>query len=107
LQSLCQALILLRNKGLMPPTSLLELFFQLFRCQDKLLRKTLYNYIVQDIKNVNQKHRNMKLNVVSCIFISFAVFIYNDASLILSLLLALFTVRHLARHQVPSRCPLP
>ncbi|ELT88157.1 hypothetical protein CAPTEDRAFT_6413 [Capitella teleta] len=60
---LCQALILLRNRGLMSPTSLLELFFQMFRCQDKVLRKTLYNYIVQDIKNVNQKHRNMKLNV--------------------------------------------
>lgn len=43
---------------------ILELFFKLFRCQDKLLRKTLYTYIVSDIKNVNTKHKNAKLNSV-------------------------------------------
>ena len=72
-QNLCKALILLRNKGLMPATSLLELFFELFRCQDKLLRKTLYNYIIQDIKNVNSKHKETKLNTVSlCFHVVFA-----------------------------------
>lgn len=60
--SFCKALILLRNKGLIPATKLLELFFRLFRCQDKVLRKTLYAYVVSDIKNVNAKHKNMKLN---------------------------------------------
>ncbi|XP_064636472.1 protein SDA1 homolog [Lineus longissimus] len=60
--TLCKALILLRNKGLIPAVSVLELFFELFKCQDKLLRKTLYTYIVQDIKNVNAKHKNAKLN---------------------------------------------
>ncbi|XP_041359788.1 protein SDA1 homolog [Gigantopelta aegis] len=59
---LVKALILLRNKNLMAATSVLELFFQLFRCQDKVLRKTLYSYIVNDIKNVNSKHKNVKLN---------------------------------------------
>jgi len=54
----------MRNKGLITPESLLELFFGLFRCQDKLLRKTLYNYVVQDIKKVNFKHKNPKLNTV-------------------------------------------
>ncbi|XP_077983865.1 protein SDA1 homolog [Glandiceps talaboti] len=58
----CRALILLRNKDLLSPTSLLELFFELFRCQDKLLRKTLYNHIVTDIKNINAKNKNNKLN---------------------------------------------
>ncbi|XP_013384853.1 protein SDA1 homolog [Lingula anatina] len=58
----CKALIALRNKGLLPPITVLELFFELFRCQDKLLRKTLYNYIVQDIKMVNAKHKNSKVN---------------------------------------------
>ncbi|XP_060067662.1 protein SDA1 homolog [Ylistrum balloti] len=58
----CKALILLRNKSLIPATGVLELFFELFRCQDKLLRKTLYSYIVSDIKNVNFKHKNAKLN---------------------------------------------
>ena len=64
-QTLCKALILLRNKGLISATSVLELFFEMFRCQDKLLRKTLYTYIVNDIKTVNQNHKNTKLNTVS------------------------------------------
>ncbi|KAL8206640.1 UNVERIFIED_CONTAM: Protein SDA1 [Gekko kuhli] len=58
----CRALILLRNKNLINPTSLLELFFELLRCHDKFLRKTLYNHIVTDIKNINAKHKNNKLN---------------------------------------------
>ncbi|GAB1601700.1 protein SDA1 homolog [Argonauta hians] len=60
--SLCRALILLRNKGLISGVDLLQLFFQLFICSDKLLRQTLYNYIVSDIYNVNAKHKNSKLN---------------------------------------------
>ncbi|XP_053109001.1 protein SDA1 homolog [Hemicordylus capensis] len=58
----CKALILLRNKNLINPTSLLELFFELLRCHDKFLRKTLYTHIVTDIKNVNAKHKNNKMN---------------------------------------------
>lgn len=38
-QTFCKALILLRNKNLIDPTCLLELFFELLRCHDKLLRK--------------------------------------------------------------------
>ncbi|KAM6902362.1 protein SDA1 homolog [Xenentodon cancila] len=60
----CKALILLRNKDLINPTSLLELFFELLRCHDKLLRKTLYTHIVSDIKNINAKHKNNKVNTV-------------------------------------------
>ncbi|GAA6230073.1 protein SDA1 homolog [Lates japonicus] len=58
----CKALILLRNKDLIDPTGLLELFFELLRCHDKLLRKTLYTHIVADIKNINAKHKNNKVN---------------------------------------------
>uniref|UniRef100_A0AAY5JZL1 Protein SDA1 n=1 Tax=Esox lucius TaxID=8010 RepID=A0AAY5JZL1_ESOLU len=58
----CKALILLRNKDLINPTGLLELFFELLRCHDKLLRKTLYMHIVADIKNINSKHKNNKVN---------------------------------------------
>uniref|UniRef100_G3PVH5 Protein SDA1 n=1 Tax=Gasterosteus aculeatus aculeatus TaxID=481459 RepID=G3PVH5_GASAC len=58
----CKALILLRNKNLIDPTCLLELFFELLRCHDKLLRKTLYTHIVADIKNINSKHKNNKVN---------------------------------------------
>ncbi|KAI2651547.1 hypothetical protein H4Q32_019671 [Labeo rohita] len=58
----CKALILLRNKDLISPTSLLGLFFELLRCHDKLLRKTLYTHIVTDIKNINAKHKNNTMN---------------------------------------------
>lgn len=58
----CKALILLRNKNLLTPTDLLELFFKLLRCQDKALRTFLENHIVSDIKNLNAKHKNAKLN---------------------------------------------
>lgn len=58
----CRALILLRNKNLLTPTDLLSLFFQLLRCNDKSLRKFLETHIVTDIKNMNVKHKNAKLN---------------------------------------------
>uniref|UniRef100_A0A1E1X5C2 Protein SDA1 n=1 Tax=Amblyomma aureolatum TaxID=187763 RepID=A0A1E1X5C2_9ACAR len=58
----CRALILLRNKGLLQPTDLLELFFNLLRCQDKALRTFLKNHIIQDIKNTNAKRKDAKLN---------------------------------------------
>ncbi|XP_034048282.1 protein SDA1 homolog [Thalassophryne amazonica] len=58
----CKALILLRNKDLINPSGLLELFFELLRCHDKLLRKTLYTHIVADIKSINAKHKNNKIN---------------------------------------------
>lgn len=62
-----KALILLRNKNLVPALDILELFFHLLRCQDKNLRTFLQTHIVQDIKNMNAKHKDMKLNSVSVI----------------------------------------
>ncbi|XP_065578195.1 protein SDA1 homolog isoform X2 [Artemia franciscana] len=62
--TMCRALIMLRNKNLLTPTVLLTLFFQLLRCQDKSLRKFLTTHIVTDIKNINSKSRNMKINNV-------------------------------------------
>lgn len=44
IQTFCKALMLLRNRNLINPTSLLELFFQLLRCHDKLLRKVSCDY---------------------------------------------------------------
>ncbi|XP_052840363.1 protein SDA1 homolog [Drosophila gunungcola] len=57
-----KALILLRNKNLVPALDILELFFQLLRCPDKNLRTFLQTHIVTDIKNMNAKHKDMKLN---------------------------------------------
>ncbi|KAG7197771.1 hypothetical protein KM043_001589 [Ampulex compressa] len=58
----CKALIQLRGKSLLEPTALLSLFFQLLRCQDKSLRKFLQTHIVNDIKNINAKQKNAKVN---------------------------------------------
>ncbi|KAF7989980.1 hypothetical protein HCN44_008654 [Aphidius gifuensis] len=58
----CKTLILLRNKDLLQPTALLSLFFELLRCRDKALRKFLQNHIITDIKNINSKHKNAKVN---------------------------------------------
>lgn len=60
--SFCRSLILLRNKNLIPALDLLELFFQLLRCPDKTLRAFLENHIITDIKNMNAKQKDMKLN---------------------------------------------
>jgi len=62
--TLCKALILIRNKNLTSPMKVLELFFKLLNAQDKLLRASLYSHIVNDIKNVNAKHKNNKINTV-------------------------------------------
>ena len=60
--SFCRALILLRNKGLIAPVELHKLFFHLLRCQDKSLRSFLKDNIVNDIKNINAKSKDQKLN---------------------------------------------
>ncbi|EAT39338.1 AAEL008852-PA, partial [Aedes aegypti] len=57
----CRALILLRNKNLYL-TGLAGTVFQLLRCPDKALRKFLENHIITDIKNMNAKQKDMKLN---------------------------------------------
>ncbi|KAL6264384.1 hypothetical protein P5V15_004496 [Pogonomyrmex californicus] len=60
----CKALIQLRNKSLLEPTALLSLFFELLKCQDKVLRQFLQTHIITDIKNINAKHKNAKVNAV-------------------------------------------
>ncbi|CAG8496890.1 7275_t:CDS:10 [Funneliformis caledonium] len=61
-RTMVQALVLLRNKDIIPSITLLSLCFTLFRVRDKQLRELLYSYIVTDIKNQNAKHKNNKLN---------------------------------------------
>ncbi|KAJ8681474.1 hypothetical protein QAD02_017261 [Eretmocerus hayati] len=59
----CRALILLRNKGLLEPTALLSLFFELLRCQDKALRQFLQQHIISDVRGVNAaRSSSCKLN---------------------------------------------
>ena len=61
-KTMVQSLILMRNRNLLSQSSLLSLFFTLFRCKDKPLRVMLHAHIVSDIKNANQKAKNNKLN---------------------------------------------
>ena len=58
------ALILMRNKGAIPPLTLLQLFFQLMAVvPDKNLREALYHHIVNDIRNINKNgKKDEKLN---------------------------------------------
>ncbi|XP_039754202.1 protein SDA1 homolog [Pararge aegeria] len=60
--SLCKCLIMLRNKNFITAFDLLELFFSLIKCQDKILREYLKTHIINDIKTMNMKHKDMKLN---------------------------------------------
>jgi len=61
-ETLVRALVLLRNRNLLSPTSLLPLFFKLFRIQDKPLRQILRTHIVSDICKSNAHKRNNELN---------------------------------------------
>jgi protein SDA1 len=58
------ALILMRNKGVVEPLRLLELFFRLMAVvPDKALREVLYLHIINDIRNINKKgKRDEKVN---------------------------------------------
>ena len=60
--TMCRALVMVRNKGLVSPLVILQLFFKLFKCKDKLLRNMLYTHIVSDIKSINSKHKNNQVN---------------------------------------------
>ncbi|BFZ24384.1 hypothetical protein BsWGS_27422 [Bradybaena similaris] len=62
--TLVKAVIMLRNKELISAAEVLQLFFKLLRCEDKLLRKTIYQYVVSDIKSINARHKNGKMNSV-------------------------------------------
>jgi protein SDA1 len=59
---LVQCLILLRNRNVITASSLLTLFFKLFRIKDKKLRAVLYHHIVSDIRRLNSKKRDEKVN---------------------------------------------
>lgn len=64
MQTFCKVLIQLRNKSLLEPTALLSLFFELLKCQNKVLRQFLQTHIITDVKNINAKRKNAKVNTV-------------------------------------------
>lgn len=58
----CKALMILRSRNFVPLQSLLPLFFDLSRCQDKILRSYIKQNIISDIRGMNKKSRNEKIN---------------------------------------------
>lgn len=55
-KSCVSALILIRNKGRLPPLKLLELFFRIMAViPDKGLRQQLFKHVVNDVRNINKK----------------------------------------------------
>lgn len=56
------ALILMRNKSAIQPLDILELFFQTMCTAEKNLREQLFRHLVNDVRNVNKKKRDEKLN---------------------------------------------
>jgi len=68
-KSCVSALILMRNKGKLPPLKLLELFFRIMAViADKGLREQVYKHIVNDVRNINKKgkrHEAVNRNVQS------------------------------------------
>lgn len=60
--ALARVLITMRNKGSLAPLELHKLCFKLFNIQDKNLREILYAFIINDIKSINNKSKDNKLN---------------------------------------------
>jgi protein SDA1 len=61
-KTLVQGLLLLQNRKLIDRLKVLPVFFTLFRASDKNLRALIFNHIVNDIRNLNKKKANPKLN---------------------------------------------
>lgn len=51
--ALVTALKVMRGKDIVPSTVVLPVFFKLFRCKDKDLRKFLHSIIISDLKQLN------------------------------------------------------
>jgi len=59
---LLNALIMMRNKGIIEPLTLLKLSFKLMATPDKTLRMSLGEYIFNDIKAINLNRHDEKTN---------------------------------------------
>nr|CCA26051.1 SDA1 family protein putative [Albugo laibachii Nc14] len=61
-KTLVQSLVLLCSHKLMDAIVLLKLLFELFRCPDKRLRDLVHKYILAEIRKLNAKSSNVKVN---------------------------------------------
>ena len=60
--SIVDSLNLLQKKNLLSPLITIPLFFNLIKCNDKILRKKVTDYIISNLKNINEKHKNSEIN---------------------------------------------
>ena len=60
--AMVDSLSLLRKKDLLTPLEVLPLFFNLLKCQDKILRKKLCDCIISDLTKINQNHKKNEIN---------------------------------------------
>ena len=61
-RAVASALMLLRNRGAVPPVPLLKAFFGLFRVRDKYLRELMVQHIVADVRHINQERNDGSAN---------------------------------------------
>jgi protein SDA1 len=60
--SLVTCLKIMRGKDVCSPAVVIPVWFKLFRCDDKHLRKFLHSNIVNDLKKLNEKHKVNNIN---------------------------------------------
>ena len=60
--SFCKALTFYRNRDIVTPVFILETFFELCSCQDKQLRSFIKNFMKNDLRKINEKNYDKKLN---------------------------------------------
>ena len=60
--TIVDSLSILCKSGILSLLEVIPLFFNLMRCQDKILRKRLTDYILSSLTKVNEKHKNININ---------------------------------------------
>ena len=60
--TIVDSLSIMCKAGILSPLEVIPLFFNLMRCQDKILRKRLTDYIVSSLTKINEKHKNININ---------------------------------------------
>lgn len=57
----CSALVVLRNRKMVPPLELLEVFFELVKCDDKHLRKFIYGSVISHLRKLKNGKYDQRL----------------------------------------------
>ena len=60
--TIVDSLSIMCKSGILSLLEVIPLFFNLMRCQDKILRKRLTDYIISALTKVNEKHKNVNIN---------------------------------------------